>query len=210
MLTTPVEMALMRKGARVFALLGKATPSGLETFGREDIARSWAVTAEYGCLRMERLSGDEELTGLDLFLPTPLSYNYGIIGSGDAPELTRAVFGLLPSELEELVNILRRGSFPVLGYSPGCTKCSISASVIPGSWPHVVISNLALYGNVVAVETFVRILVSSLPQGHLATRFPALQAVTRQMMKLSIARPRGIPYNTEILNLAPADLLVQK
>ena len=210
MLTTPVEMALLRKGARVFGLLGKATPAGLEPFSRDDLARSWAVTSEYGCLRLERLSGDEEMTGLDLFLPTPFAYHYGITGSGEAPELTRAVFGLLPSELEQLVNVLRQGSFPVLGHSLTNTKCSINSCVIPGSWPHVVISNLALYGNVVAVETFVRILVASLPQGHLATRFPALQAVTKQMMKLSIARPQGIPYNAEILNLSPAEWVAQK
>ena len=71
-------MALLRKRTRVFALLGKATSGGLELFGREDIARSWAVTSEYGCLRLERLSGDEEVTGLELFLPSPFSYNYGI------------------------------------------------------------------------------------------------------------------------------------
>jgi hypothetical protein len=210
MLTAPVEMAVMRKGSRVFALLGKATPAGLEGFGREDVARGWAVTSEYGCLRLERLSGDEEVTGLELFLPSPFSYNYGIAGTGEAPELTRAIFGLLPGELEQLVNILRQGSFPVLGYALTNTKCSISACVIPGSWPHVVISNLALYGNVVSVETLVRILVSSLPQGHLATRFPALQAVTKQMMKLSIARPRGIPYNAEILGLSPVESWAQK
>ncbi len=210
MLSSPVENALLRKGPRVFALLGKATRHGLEPFGREDVARNWAVTSEYGCLRLERLSGDEEVTGLELFLPTPFSYTYGIAGTGEAPELTRAVFGLLPSELEELVNILRQGSFPVLGFSLAETKCSISSAVIPGSWPHVIVSNLALYGNVVAIETMVRILVSSLPQGQLATRFPALQTVTRQMMKLSIARPRGIPYNSEILSLAPAELVAQK
>jgi hypothetical protein len=210
MMTDPVERCLMRKGLRVFGLLGKATPSGIEPFGREDIAHSWAVTAEYGCLRLERLCGDEEVTGLDLLLPTPLTYDYGIAGAGGACELTRAVFGLLPSELEELVNVLRRGSFPVLGFSLSDVKCSISSCVIPGYWPHVVVSNLALYGNVVSIETFVRILVSSLPQGQLTTRFPALQTVIKQMMKLSIARPRGIPYNNEILNLAPADVLVQK
>ena len=210
MLSTPVEMALMRKGTRVFALLGKATSTGLEGFGREDVARSWAVTSEYGCLRLERLSGDEEVTGLDLFLPTPFTYNYGITGSGEAPELTRAVFGLLPAELEQLASVLRQGSFPVLGYSLGNTKCSISSCIIPGSWPHLVVSNLALYGNVVSVETIVRILVSSLPQGHLATRFPALQTVTKQMMKLSIARPQGIPYNAEVLHLAPAEWVAQK
>ena len=210
MLSSPVEMALMRKGSRVFALLGKATSSGLEGFNRDDIARSWAVTSEYGCLRLERMSGDEEVTGLELFLPTPFSYNYGIAGTAEAPELTRAIFGLLPSELEQLVNILRQGSFPVLGFALTNTKCSISSGVIPGSWPHVVISNLALYGNVVSVETLVRILVSSLPQGHLATRFPALQAVTKQMMKFAIARPRGIPYNSEVINLAPTEAWAQK
>jgi len=203
-LTTSVDFCLMRKGQRVFALLGKATPTEITAFGREDVGRSWAVTAEYGCLRLERMTGDEELTGLGLFLPTPLSYNYGISGVSGSPELIRAVFGLLPSELEELVTVLRQGSFPVLGYSLGDAKCSISSCTIPGSWPHVVLSNLALYGNVVSVETFVRILISSLPQGRLTARFPALQAVIKQMMKLSIARPRGLPYNTEILNLVPA------
>ena len=209
-LTSTVDWCLMRKGLRVFALLGKATPTGIAPFGREDVGRSWAVTAEYGCLRLERLTGDEETTGLGLFLPTPLTYNYGISGVNNSPELVRAIFGLLPSELEELVTILRRGSFPILGYSLGETKCSISSSTIPGCWPHVVISNLALYGNVVSVESFVRILVASLPQGHLTARFPALQAVIKQMMKLSIARPRGIPYNPEILSLAPADLMSVK
>ena len=208
--TAPVEWCLMRKGLRVFGLLGKATPSGIAPFGREDLAHGWAVTAEYGCLRLERLSGDEEVTGLDLFLPTPLTYEYGIAGTSGASELTRAVFGLLPCELEELVTVLRRGSFPVLGFSLGEIKCSISSCVIPGYWPHVIVSNLALYGNVVSVETFVRILVSSLPQGHLTTRFPALQPVIKRMMKLSIARPRGIPYNSEILNLAPAEVLASK
>ena len=124
--------------------------------------------------------------------------------------MTRAVFGLLPSELDQLVSTLRQGSFPVLGFSLNNTRCSISACVIPGSWPHVVISNLALYGNVVSVETFVRILISSLPQGQLTTRFPALQTITRQLMKLSIARPRGIPYNADVLNLSPAEFVAPK
>lgn len=201
----PVEWCLMRKGQRVFALLGKATPAGISAFGREDVGRAWAVTSEYGSLRLERLAGDEEVTGLDLYLPTPLNYDYGISGVTASPELIRAVFGLLPSELDQLVKILRQGSFPILGFSPGEVKCGITNCIIPGYWPHVVVSNLALYGNVVSVESFVRIIVSSLPQGHLAARFPALQTILRQIMKLSIARPRGVPYSSEILSLSPAD-----
>jgi hypothetical protein len=210
LLTAPVEWALMRKGMRVFALLGKATASGLVPFGREDVGRSWAVTAEYGALRLERLNGDEEATGLEIFLPTATNYDYGITGISASPELIRAVFGLLPTELEQLITGLRRGSFPVLGYSPTAVKCSISGSTIPAYWPHVVISNLALYGNVVSVETFVKIMVSSLPNGQLTARFPALQSVLRQLMKLSIARPGGIPYANEIVNLAPAEVMVAK
>ena len=71
---------LPRKGSRVFALLGKATPLGLAGFSREDASRSWALTAELGCLRLERLSGDEELTGQQLFLPLPSDYDYGLTG----------------------------------------------------------------------------------------------------------------------------------
>src|SRR5690348_7568469 len=105
---TSVEWALMRKGTRVFALLGKATPSGIVPFRRDDVGSSWAVTAEFGCIRLERMTGEEEVTGLELFLTTPFSYDYGIAGATGVPELTRAVFGLLPTELEQLVNSLRR------------------------------------------------------------------------------------------------------
>jgi hypothetical protein len=204
------EWSLLRKGARVFALLGKATPSGIVPFGRDDVGRSWAVTCEFGCIRLERLSGDEEVTGLELFLPTPISYHYGIAGVSESPELTRAVFGLLPSELDQMVTVLRRGSFPVLGFSLTELKCSVTSNIIPGYWPHIVVSNLALYGNVVSVEAFVRILVASLPQGQLAVRFPGLQPLLRQMMMLMVLHRRGAAYTREILNLAPADFLAVK
>ena len=203
--STSVEWAILRKGQRVFALLGKATPAGIIPFHRDDIGHSWAVTAEYGCLRLERLVGDEEVSGLHIFLTTPFSYDYGIAGVDDAPELTRAVFGLLPSELEQLVTGLRKGSFPVLGYSPGDLACSVSPSVIPASWPHVIVSNLPLYGNVISIESFVRILISSLPQGHLTARFPNLQPVIKHLLRLMVAQRRGLPYCREILELAPAN-----
>lgn len=209
-LTNSLEMGLLRKGPRVFALLGKATSSGLMPFGSEDIGRSWAVTAEYGCLRMERLSGDEEVTELELYLPSPISYDYGVAGVNDVPKLTRAVFGLLPGELEQLVSILRRGSFPVLGYSSEDLKCSITGNIIPGSWPHIVVSNLALYGNVVSVESFMRILISSLPQGHLALQFPSLQQVFKEMMRVTIMHRSGIPYSKDILNSQSAEAWSEK
>lgn len=199
-----VEWAVLRKGTRVFGLLGKATPSGITSFRREDIGRSWAVTSEFGCLRLERLKGDEEISGLHLYLTTPFSYEYGIVGVDNAPELSRAIFGLLPHELEELVSGLRRGSFPVLGFSPGDLKCSISSAIIPASWPHVVVSNLALYGNVLSVESFVRILISSLPQGHISARFPKLQPVIKHLLRLMVVQRRGLPYCKEMLDLAPA------
>jgi hypothetical protein len=206
-LSSSVEWRLLQKGTRVFALLGKATPAGITSLGPADIRRSWAVTAEHGCLRLERLSGEEEVTELELFLPTPFSYEYGITGVGGAPEIIRAVFGLLPSEFEELVTVLRRGSFPVLGYSPGDLKCNISSCIIPRRWPHVVVSNLALYGNVVCLETFMRIVISSLPQGHLAIRFPGLQQVVKQILMLIGVRRCGFPYTKEMLNLVPTDAL---
>jgi hypothetical protein len=152
------------------------------------------VTAEFGCLRLERLSGDEEYTGLEIFLTTPFSYDYGISGMPGAPELTRAIFGLMPAELEQLVTTLRRGSFPVLGFSPADTKCSILSSVIPACWPHLVVSNLSLYGNVVSLEAFVRILICSVPQGHLNMRFPALQSVLKHLLRLMVVQRRGLPY----------------
>jgi hypothetical protein len=210
MMTTPVQWCVLRKGRRIFALLGKATPAGLTCFGREDLANSWALTTEFGCLRLERLSGDEELTGDQLFLPTPLSYQYGISGPNESPEVTRVIYGILPDELEQLVDVMRRGSFPMLGFSLSDLKCSITSCVIPGCWPHVVTSNLALYGNVVSLETFVRVLVSSLPQGQLSVRFPALQPVFKQMMRLMVWQRRGIPYSKEMLEMAPSPALIVK
>ena len=210
MLTTSLEGGIVRKGSRVFAVLGKATANGLEAFRRDDIRRSWAVTAEFGCLRLERLSGDEEYTGLEIFLTTPFSYDYGISGMPGAPELTRAIFGLMPAELEQLVTTLRRGSFPVLGFSPADTRCSILSSVIPACWPHLVVSNLALYGNVVSLEAFVRILICSVPQGHLNMRFPALQSVLKHLLRLMVVQRRGLPYCNEMLELSPTTVLAGK
>lgn len=199
-LTTPMPGCLLRKGPRVFALLGKATPLGLAALGREDVSRSWALTAEFGCLRLERLSGDEEVTGQQVFLPLPADYDYGITGPDKSPETTRAVFGLLPSELEQLVSVLRRGSFPVLGFSQRDLCCSLTCCTIPGYWPHVVTSDMALHGNVVSLEAFVRVLVSSLPQARLSARFPELQPVFERMMRLVVKRRRGIPYSREMLD----------
>jgi len=210
LLEKSVEWRLLQKGQRLFALLGKATPTGMAPFGPEYVRRSWAVTAEFGCIRLERLTGDEEVTGLELFLPTPLTYDYGISGVSGAPELTRAIFGLLPSEMEELVNALRKGSFPVLGFSLRDLKCSISSTIIPACWPHLVVSNLALYGNVVSVETFIKILVSSLPHGHLGIRFPFLQQVAKEILSLMGAQRPGFPYCKEMIALAPAEALAAK
>jgi hypothetical protein len=195
---------LLRKGQRVFALLGKATPLGLAAFGREDVSRSWALTAEFGCLRLERLSGDEELTGEQVFLPLPADYDYGITGPDKSPEIIRAIFGLQASELGQLVSVLRRGGFPVLGFSQRDLRCSLTCSIIPGYWPHVVISHMALHGNVVSLEAFVRVMVSSLPQARLSARFPDLQPVFKQMMRLVVKPRRGIPFTREMLDLAPA------
>lgn len=202
-LITPVPGCLLRKGPRVFALLGKATPLGLAAFGREDVSGSWALTAEFGCLRLERLSGEEEVTGDQVFLPLPADYNYGIVGSAKNPDLTRAVFGLLASELEQLVSALRRGSFPVLGFSHRDLRCSLTCCIIPGYWPHIVTSNVVRNGNVVSLEAFARVMAASLPQGRLGQRFPALQPVFDQMTRMVIARRRGVPYSKELLELAP-------
>ena len=208
-LTTPIPGCLLRKGPRIFALLGKATPLGLAAFGREDLSRSWALTAEFGCLRLERLSGDEEVTGEQVFLPLPSDYNYGVVGSENSPELTRAVFGLLAPELEQLVTVLRRGSFPVLGFSQRDVRCSLTCCTIPGYWPHVVISNMALHGNLVSLEAVVRGMVASLPQARLSARYPELKPVFKEMMRL-VVRPRhGIPYNQEIMKLAPGPALAR-
>jgi hypothetical protein len=195
---------LLRNGLRVFALLGKATPSGLAPFTRRDVSGNWALTAEFGCLRLERLSGDEEVTGAQVFLPVPSCYDYGVTGPHGSPELARAVFGLLASELEQLVSALRCGSFPLLGFSHNDLRCSISSSIIPGYWPHVVLSNMALHGNVVSLETFMRTVVASLPQGRLSVRFPALQPAFKQMMRVVVAPRRGLPYTKETLALAPS------
>jgi hypothetical protein len=210
MLSAPVGCCLMRKGSRVFGLLGKATDSGIALFGSEDVMRCWAVTAEHGCVRLERMTGDEEITGLDLLLPTASCYDYGIAGAGESPALTRAVFGLQPAELEDAVSILRRGNFPVLSFSRNSTKCSLASTIIPGCWPHIVISDQALYGNVLSVESFVRLLVGSLPQGRLANRYPALQPLLKQMMTLMIVQRRGLPYTHEVANLTPSESLAAK
>src|SRR5437868_505550 len=86
-LSTPVQRCVLRKGSRVFALLGKATPFGLTPFAREDVCGSWALTAEFGCLRLERLAGDEEVAEERLFLPTPFSPDYGVTGGEQSAEL---------------------------------------------------------------------------------------------------------------------------
>ena len=203
MLNTSAQWSVLRHGSRVFGLLGKATPFGLSSFTRNDISRAWALTAEFGCLRLERLSGEEEVTADQLVLPTPFSYEYGIDGEGGSADVTRAIFGLLPGELEQLVSILRRGSFPVLGFSQVDLRCSISGCTIPGYWPHVVLSNMALYGNIASLETFVRVVVASLPQGQISVRFPNLQAVIKQLMKMMATQRRGILYSREMLELMP-------
>ena len=203
MLNTSAQWSVLRHGSRVFGLLGKATPFGLSSFTRNDISRAWALTAEFGCLRLERLSGEEEVTADQLVLPTPFSYEYGIDGGDGSADVTRAIFGLLPGELEQLVSILRQGSFPVLGFSQVDLRCSISGCTIPGYWPHIVLSNMALYGNIASLETFVRVVVASLPQGQLSVRFPNLQGVIKQLMKMMTTQRRGILYSREMLELMP-------
>jgi hypothetical protein len=210
MLSTSLKWALLRKGSRIFALLGKATASGLTAFTRQDIGRSWALTAEFGCLRLERFVGDEELTGDQLLLPTPTSYDYGVSGVNQSPDITRAVFGLLPGELEQLITSLRRGSFPMMGFSQRDLKCAISSCTIPGYWPHVVVSNTPLYGNVVSIEVFVRTLISSMPHGQLAAGYPELQPIFKQMTRLMLASRGGIPYHAEIVEAAPVAVMLAK
>ena len=117
-LTTPMPGCLLRKGPRVFALLGKATPLGLAAFSREDVSRSWALTAEFGCLRLERLSGDEEVTGEQVFLPLPADYDYGLTGPDKSPELTRAVFGLLRFRVGATGQRPAARQFPGAGFLP--------------------------------------------------------------------------------------------
>jgi hypothetical protein len=208
-LSSPIPGCLLRKGPRVFALLGKPTPQGLAAFGREDLSHSWALTAEFGCLRLERLAGDEEVTGEQVFLPLPSDYNYGVTGVDKSSESARAVFGLLASELEQLVTHLRRGSFPLLGFSQRDQRCSLTCCTIPGYWPHVVTSNMALHGNVVSLEAFVRVMVASLPQARLSSRFPELQPVFQEMMRLVVRPRRGIPYSQEMIELAPGPALAK-
>jgi hypothetical protein len=203
-LNAPVQRCILRKGPRVFALLGKASPTGLAPFKRGEISESWALTAEFGCLRLERLTGDEEVAEERLILPTPGSADYGVMGGEPSSAMARAIFGLLSSELEQLIRILRRDNFPVLGFSQTELKCSLSSCVIPSNWPHVVISNLALYGNVVTVEAFIRIIIASLPQGHLGRRFPKLQPLFKRLIKIMVAQRRGMPYIQELLEVAPA------
>ena len=188
----------------MFALLGKATPTGLTPFKRGEISQNWALTAELGCLRLERLTGEEEVAEERLLLPTPTSPDYGVTGEEQSPGMTRAIFGLLPSELEQLVRVLRRDNFPVLGFSYTELKCSLSSCTIPGHWPHIVTSNLALYGNVVSVEAFIRIIIASLPQGHLGKRYPKLRPLFKRLIKIIVAQRRGIPYLKEVLEIAPA------
>src|SRR5262252_8196341 len=94
-LSMPIQRCVLRKGSRVFALLGKATPFGLAPFSRHDSSINWGLTAEFGCLRLERLSGDEQVTGARVFLPTASCYDYGVGGHGATLEVAKSVFGLL-------------------------------------------------------------------------------------------------------------------
>ena len=209
-LGTPIGWGLLRKGPRTFGLLGKATPSGLAPFGRADLDQSWAVTAEWGCLRLERLTGEEEVTGGLLVMPTPVSYDYGITGLPRAPEMVRTVFGLLPGEMDQLATALRRGAFPMLGFSRSDLRCSICSGVIPAFWPHLLLSNTPLYGNVICLESFARILVSSLAHVPIGDRVSGLQPVLHPLMKLTVAHRRGVPYTKGMLDLAPTPTLAAK
>ncbi|HZL42964.1 MAG TPA: hypothetical protein VFD66_06760 [Verrucomicrobiae bacterium] len=209
-LGTSVKWGVLRKGPRVFALLGKATPSGITSFSPYDVPNGWALTAEFGCLRLERLTGDEEVTGQQLVLPTPFSYEYGVTGQDETGEIARGIFGLLPSELERLVNVLRKGSYPILGFSQTDLRCCITSSIIPAYWPHLVVSNLTLYGDAVSMEAFVRIMIASMSQGRLLVRFPGMQQLVKQMLWVMILQRRGIHYTKEALELAPRSALAAK
>ena len=204
MLGSSVQWGVLRKGSRTFGLLGKVTPLGVTCFGRNDLSRGWALTAEFGCLRLERLTGEEEVTGDQLVLPSASYYDFGVTGMNESPDLTRTVFGLLASELELLVSSLRRGSFPVLGFADKPLRCCVSDCVIPSHWPHIVTSNAAVFGNVVSLETFARITIASMPQGLLASRFPGLQSVFKQLMKVLLVPRRGLLYTKEAVDLCPA------
>jgi hypothetical protein len=70
-------------------------------------------------------------------------------------------------------------------------------------WPHIVTSNRAIYGNIVSLETFMRTVVASLPEGKLGVRFPKLQPIFKQLMKLRIVQRRGILYTDELLMPKP-------
>jgi len=203
-LSTPVQRCVLRKGSRVFALLGKATPFGLAPFNRHDVDINWALTAEFGCLRLERLTGEEEVTATRIFLPTASCYDYGVGGAGATLEVAKSVFGLLSFELEQLINTLRLGNVPMLGFSHTDLRCAISTCVIPGYWPHIVISNLVSCGNVVSLETFMRTMVSSLPQGRFSVRYPELQPLLARMSLLITLQRRGIPYTSEVMDFASA------
>jgi hypothetical protein len=52
-----------------------------------------------------------------------------------------------------------------------------------------------------------RLVVASLPQGRLGQRFPSLQPVFKQMMKLMIVQRRGIPFCDEVVELTPSAVL---
>jgi hypothetical protein len=204
MQTSPMRWRLLRKGPRIFGLLGKASRYGVGSFNRDDLGRNWGVTAEYGSIRLERLSGEEEVLKDEIILPSPFSYEYGIVGEHACPEVIRSVFGVLPNELEQLITILRRGSFPVFGFSHGEQRCSLSGTVIPGYWPHVVMSNTSAFGNLLSLETFFRVVVSSLPQGQLSQRYPMLEPIFKQLMRLAVFQRSGLPYTRELVETLPA------
>jgi hypothetical protein len=62
---------------------------------------------------------------------------------------------------------------------------------------------MALHGNVISLEAFMRVMVASLPQGRFGTRFPDLQPVFKRLMRLIVTPRRGIPYTRETLELVP-------
>jgi hypothetical protein len=69
-----------------------------------------------------------------------------------------------------------------------------------------VTSNLALYGNVISLEAFLRVLIASLSQGQLTVRYPTLQPILKRMTKIAVSARRGIPYVKEMLDFAPSGL----
>lgn len=189
-LATPVMSVLLEHMGRSFGLLGGITATGLT---KVCSSTGWVLTAEYGFLRIEQLSGNEKV--LRSLLLTNDSFSAG------EQCVTRSVFGLLPDEWALLLAVLNKGNLPRMDYGPQEEICALTKCIIPRGWPRLVVSNGAFGLGNISLEAFIRTLGASPSIWFLARKHPVLKRVVQVIIRMCLAHRKGLPYHREVVRL---------